>query len=475
MSSIIQKSYQLFYKYFLSEKSSQSTVSDLNFNTNINININKLKHHKFSKGEIIHYGFLTSVLTFVFFLNPASFLIKLPIALLFITCFLIPLTSQFFIHALPIFTWLAFYFTSSKIPHSWKPAISVKVLPAMETILYGDNLSNVLATITNQLLDISAWLPYGIFHFGAPFVVAIVIFLFAPPTSLRSYGFAFGYMNLFGVFIQILFPAAPPWYKNLYGLKPANYSMKGSPGGLGRIDELLGINTYTQGFSNSPVIFGAFPSLHSGCCIMEVLFFCWLFPNFKILWCFYASWLWWSTMYLTHHYFVDLIGGAMLSLIVFEFVRYNYLPKIRSDKFCRWSYTKIEFININQINPLSNHYVSINDDENQFYTRLNYINPQQINQQSIPLQSLNQQQSQQQESFEMSNMPRARQISKPFDPLVINKRKEDEEEENISATSNTPSVFEEDGQQVYVNSSATSVDDLDLAMNNNPSSKQARA
>lgn len=252
------------------------------------------------------------------------------------------LNITIFLPALPVFTWLALYFTCAKIPQEWKPAITVKVLPAMETILYGDNLSNVLATITTGVLDILAWLPYGIIHFSFPFVLAAIIFLFGPPTALRSFGFAFGYMNLLGVLIQMAFPAAPPWYKNLHGLEPANYSMHGSPGGLGRIDKLLGVDMYTTGFSNSSIIFGAFPSLHSGCCIMEVLFLCWLFPRFKFVWVTYASWLWWSTMYLTHHYFVDLIGGAMLSLTVFEFTKYKYLPKNKEGLFCRWSYTEIE-------------------------------------------------------------------------------------------------------------------------------------
>ena len=123
------------------------------------------------------------------------------------------LNITIFLPALPVFTWLALYFTCAKIPQEWKPAITVKVLPAMETILYGDNLSNVLATITTGVLDILAWLPYGIIHFSFPFVLAAIIFLFGPPTALRSFGFAFGYMNLLGVLIQMAFPAAPPWYK----------------------------------------------------------------------------------------------------------------------------------------------------------------------------------------------------------------------------------------------------------------------
>lgn len=353
----------LFNQYFMLEK--KNDLGNLSTETKIKTNINKFSRINWKLNDIIHYGFLSSVIFFVFIIFPSSFLIKIPLLSIFILCFLIPVTSQFFIYALPIFAWLALYFSAGKIPVSWKPKILVQVLPIMETILYGDDLSNVLATFTSTWLDLVAWLPYGIIHFACPFILAGCIFLFACPTSLRSFAFAFGYMNLFGVIIQLFFPAAPPWYKNIHGLQPANYDMSGSPGGLGRIDKLFGIDMYTTGFSNSPVIFGAFPSLHSGCAVMEVLFLCWLFPRLKLLWYGYACWLWWCTMYLTHHYFVDLTGGALLSLIIFNYTKHTQLPILDHEKLSRWSYEEIKLPNIHLTDPLNNQFVLVNDQENQ--------------------------------------------------------------------------------------------------------------
>lgn len=358
----IRGAYRKFYEYFLSEQREGNTLANLNFDTDIKKSIDKFRRHNWTLPEALHYGFLSSIIFFVFIIFPASFLIKFPILAVFVTCFLIPATSQFFVNALPIFSWLALFFSASKIPHSWKPAISVKFLPAMETILYGDNLSNVLAATNNSFLDVLAWLPYGIIHFSSPFVVALMIFLFAPPTSLRSFGFAFGYMNLTGVLTQLLFPAAAPWYLNLHGLEPANYSMNGSPGGLGRIDKLLGVDMYTSTFENSPLVFGAFPSLHSGCAVMDVLFLCWLFPKYSIIWWGYACLLWWSTMYLTHHYFIDLIFGAALSVVFFHYVKFTQLPVIDHTKFCRWSYTEIHHFDVQANDPLNN-FIAIDEDD----------------------------------------------------------------------------------------------------------------
>jgi hypothetical protein len=99
--------------------------------------------------------------------------------------------------------------------------------------------------------------------------------------------------------------------------------MLGSPGGLHRIDDIFHSSGYTVGFSHSPVIFGAFPSLHSACATIEALFISHFFPAAtKWVWG-YAGILYWATMYLTHHYIIDVVGGACLATAAF----YLFLPE----------------------------------------------------------------------------------------------------------------------------------------------------
>lgn len=136
---------------------------------------------------------------------------------------------------------------------------------------------------------------------------------------------SFGYMNIIGVLIQLIFPCSPPWYENLYGLAPANYSIHGSPAGLARIDELFGIALYTPGFTSSPMVFGAFPSMHAGSATIEALFMGHVFPRLKPLFIAYTLWLWWATMYLSHHYAVDLVGGSLSRYIFFESFKLHQL------------------------------------------------------------------------------------------------------------------------------------------------------
>ena len=200
---------------------------------------------------------------------------------------------------------------SRNIPSEYRPHIWVRVLPTLENIFYGANLSNILSKHKHPVLDVLAWLPYGITHFGAPAVCSLIMFIWGPPKYVPAWIRAFGWMNFAGVMIQICFPCSPPWYENLYGLVPANYKIPGSPGGLAAIDKLFGVDMYTTTFTASPQVFGALPSLHSGNATLEVLFMCNLFPKLTPLFIFYAMWLWWSTMYLSHHYAVDLVAGSI--------------------------------------------------------------------------------------------------------------------------------------------------------------------
>lgn len=111
----------------------------------------------------------------------------------------------------------------------------------------------------------------------------------------------------------------PPGYETNYGeFEPATYSMPGSPGGLARVDDILGLSMYKNTFTASPLVFGAFPSLHSACAWQLAFFLVYLFGPRAIPFVgAYVFWIWWATMYLGHHYVVDLVGGAGYAVVAF--------------------------------------------------------------------------------------------------------------------------------------------------------------
>ncbi|KAI8878157.1 PAP2-domain-containing protein [Backusella circina FSU 941] len=287
----------------------------------------------------LQYPFLASLLLFdiIFIKNPPIWCTLLLATLLALSP-LIPYVRRFTVPSMAIFTWLITFYAVQFIPNYLKPQhIFVNLLPTLERIIYGANLSEIISQHTNDVLDILAWLPYGIIHYAFPFIFAFILFIFGPPKSVAVFAVAFGYMNLAGVLTQLLFPTSPPWYELSYGSAPADYSVHGQPGGLARIDGILGISLYGKTFGNSPLVFGAFPSLHSGCATIEMLFLSWLFPKMRAYAVFHVMWMWFATMYLTHHYLIDLVGGSIYATLAFFAFR-RHLPVIRPECLTRLDY-----------------------------------------------------------------------------------------------------------------------------------------
>jgi len=169
-------------------------------------------------------------------------------------------------------------------------------------------------------LDVFTWLSYGVIHFISPFLCAFWLWLFASPGVVSVFAWSFGIQNCLGIITHLSFPTAAPWYGDQYGypLPAGNYSMPGSAAGLVRVDAVLGTHIYANAFKASPLVFGAFPSLHgafSCCCFFFVARYS---RKGAFIMGFYVLWQWFSTMYLRHHWRLDLLGGLIYSAFVFS-------------------------------------------------------------------------------------------------------------------------------------------------------------
>ncbi|KAJ2901408.1 PAP2 superfamily protein [Zalerion maritima] len=317
-------------------------ITTLNYSFDMRETLQRLRRHGWSMYDL-QYLLLLGIAIFSLAISEMHVLFKFAFTALITTLFLMPITNQFFWPGAAIWTYLLYFFTSRFIPVESRPHIWVKVLPALENVLYGANLSNILSAHTHAFLDVLAWLPYGILHFSLPFVISAAIFLYAAPGTTPVWARAFGWMNIVGVTIQLVFPCTPPWYETKHGLDtPAYYGMEGDPAGLARIDKLFGFDMYTTTFTTAPLPFGAFPSLHAGNATIEAFFLSYLFPRLRPLFIAYVGWIWWATMYLSHHYAVDLVGGSFLASICYFYARAYWLPRRQSDKASRWEYEYTE-------------------------------------------------------------------------------------------------------------------------------------
>lgn len=185
-------------------------VSTLDFSLNPRATLQRLAKHPFSARDLIYVFHIALASFWITVMQSPPFPLKLLIPAAYSLALLIPLTSQFFLPATPIFSWVLAFYTSRFIPVGWRPPISVSTLPTLESVLYGTNISDILTRYTHPILDIIAWVPYGVLHFIAPFLVAAALWLFGPKPALKLWAKAFGYLNLIGVICQILFPCAAP-------------------------------------------------------------------------------------------------------------------------------------------------------------------------------------------------------------------------------------------------------------------------
>lgn len=144
------------------------------------------------------------------YIMAAPIAFKLFLVVAYMTTAIIPFTGQFVWPATPVFSWLLTFFSARYIPSDIRPRIHVALLPALESVLYGANISDLQTRFTHPILDVLSWLPYGLLHFSVPFVVAFTLWAAGPRGAIQYFGKAFGWMNFTGVVTQLVFPCAAP-------------------------------------------------------------------------------------------------------------------------------------------------------------------------------------------------------------------------------------------------------------------------
>lgn len=116
------------------------------------------------------------------------------------------------------------------------------------------------------------------------------------------------WLNLAGYVAYLIYPAAPPWYVDHYGLGPAVLSAPPEVGGTVRFDALLGVHWFADYYGRNANIFGAIPSLHVGQTFLAVLY-AWQFRSLRTLTTLLWLLVFFASVYLNHHYIVDGLVG----------------------------------------------------------------------------------------------------------------------------------------------------------------------
>ena len=164
----------------------------------------------------------------------------------------------------------------------------------------------------------------GIFYLcwvPVPLILAIMLFFKKKRRLLVEFSAAFLLTNLVGFVIYYLYPAAPPWYVELYGFEE-NFQIPGNVAGLAEFDRFFGIKLFDGMYAKSSNVFAAIPSLHSAYPV--VLFYYGLKLKNNVLNALFLIILlgiWFAAVYSCHHYIIDVILGAfcaIFAIILFE-------------------------------------------------------------------------------------------------------------------------------------------------------------
>ena len=119
-----------------------------------------------------------------------------------------------------------------------------------------------------------------------------------------------------GFALYYVYPAAPPWYVEMYGFD-LHYGVQGSSAGLSRFDDLVNFPVFANIFNKNANVLAAMPSVHSINPIIVLYYgiqkgmgkINWFFVTFMIgIWC--------TAIYSNHHYIIDVLAGILVGVSV---------------------------------------------------------------------------------------------------------------------------------------------------------------
>ena len=157
----------------------------------------------------------------------------------------------------------------------------------------------------------------GYLALSIPFVVLIS---FKDWTRAWHAVWAVVLLSMIGVATFLLYPAAPPWYVEKYGLGPAVLDALPSAAGAARIDQLLGIPIFANFYTRAFDVFGAMPSLH---CAYPMLLVCATLRmgyRYSIPAIVLTALVSFSVIYFGHHYVLDVIAGILYAVAAYLMV-----------------------------------------------------------------------------------------------------------------------------------------------------------
>ena len=175
----------------------------------------------------------------------------------------------------------------------------------------------------------------GIFYLcWVPVPVAFAIYLYVTKQKKWFIRFSWSFLvvNLIGFVGYYIHPAAPPWYAMNYGFEAVLHT-PGNVAGLGRFDEMTGLQVFHGLYGKNANVFAAVPSLHAAYMFLTTIYAVISHKRWYtiLLFSFISLGIWWTAVYSGHHYIIDVMLGILTTIIGFFLMEKIIFPKVIKD------------------------------------------------------------------------------------------------------------------------------------------------
>jgi membrane-associated phospholipid phosphatase len=168
---------------------------------------------------------------------------------------------------------------------------------------------------TSAALDFFCGLAYTPFFFiGESVLLSIYLAMTGKLRLGERFTWAFVIANFIGFSFYYIYPAAPPWYVADHGFI-VDMTVRASPAGTERFDQLIGFPLMQGFYGKSADVFGAIPSLHIVYPFLALVYG-WRLRRFRPVAAAYFLLVCFSAVYLNHHYVLDILVGLCIALPV---------------------------------------------------------------------------------------------------------------------------------------------------------------
>lgn len=208
--------------------------------------------------------------------------------------------------------------------------VDIQGLYETEKSLFGITVGEASVLTPNEFFALhnSQWMDIlaGFFYLcWVPVPIAFGLWLYyrGQRRIYLHFALVFLLVNLIGFAGYYIHPAAPPWYVASHGFGFIE-GTTGEVAGLGRFDALTGLGIFNGLYARNANVFAAMPSLHSAYMLVAFIYSlraqCPLWM--RATWAVICLGIWFTAVYTSHHYILDVAGGiavTLLGYLVFEY------------------------------------------------------------------------------------------------------------------------------------------------------------